>query len=355
MEKAELMAGIEVQSAYVGIAGEHISSLNSRGVVAAGGPTHEITVHDKERVIEAARSVAIPFDREVLHVLPQEYIVDDQGGINDPIGMAGVRLETNVHIVTGAVSAAQNVCKSVQRAEIEVEDIVLEPLASAQAVLEEDEKEMGICLVDIGGGTTDLALFFQRSVRHTSVIGLGGQNVTGDVAICLRTSWPHAEMIKCTHGSALALGVDEADVVDVPGVAGRPPQPVQRRELATIVEARMEEIFSLVRDEIRRTDYAPLIGAGVVLTGGGSLLEGVADLGEQVLDMPVRLGTPRGFQGLGDTVASPIYATALGLVLMGAEELRDPTLRVQQRSRELSEGRFDTVLGRMKEWLQTLV
>lgn len=354
VEEAELMAGVEVSSVYAGIAGEHVGSLNSRGIIAAGGDDREISAADRDRVIEASRAVAIiPIDREVLHVLAQEFAVDEQRGIRDPVGMSGVRLEADVHIVTGAVTSAQNICKSILRAGIEVRDIVLEPLASSHAVLEEDEKEMGVCLVDVGGGTTDIALFYQGSVRHTGVIGLGGQNVTNDVAIGLRSSWPHAEKIKCDHGTALAGQVGAEEMIEVSGIAGRAANSVPRRTLGAIIEPRMEEIFTMVRRELERTAYAETLSAGIVLTGGGALLDGVIALAEQVFDRPVRLGMPRSFEGMAERVASPIYATALGLILFGAENRVSTNGRYKANG--LSDGRFDMVLARMKEWFQTLI
>ncbi len=354
VQEAELMAGVEVSSVYAGIAGEHIGSLNSHGVIAIGGEKQEICEADRERVVEVARSIAtIPIDQEVLHVLTQEYMVDDQGEIRDPVGMSGLRLEAEVHIVTGAVTSAQNICKSILRADIEVRDIVLEPLASSYAVLEEDEKEIGVCRVDVGGGTTDIALFSQGSVRHTGVIGVGGQNVTNDVAIGLRTSWPHAEKIKCMHGTALSERVEAEDEIEVPGIAGRPALSVPHRELGDIIEPRMEEIFTLVQREIRDLAGVEFLSAGIVLTGGGALLDGAVELAEKVFDMPVRMGLPRVFEGMSEKVSSPIYATALGLVLYGAENRS--ASNGQHKANGLSEGKFDNVVNRMKEWFQTLV
>jgi len=360
VEEAELMAGVQVVAAYVGIAGEHVGSRNSRGVVAVGGSEGEVSPLDKERVIDAARAVSLPIDREVLHVLPQEFFVDGQGGIRDPVGMVGVRLEADVHIVTGAVTAAQNICKSILRADFEVRDIVLEPLASSYAVRDAAERDMGGCLIDGGGGTTDVTLFGRGSVRHTAVIGLGGQNVTNDVAIGLRTSWPQAEAIKCTHGAALSEQVEKEEVIEVPGIAGRPPRRVPRRELVTIIEPRMEEIFTMVRDPLRKMENPGTLGAGVVLTGGGVLLQGTVDLAEQVFEVPVRLGLPRGprgtsLEGMADRVNSPIYATALGLVLFGMENMGMGKVNVQHRASGLGEGRFDAVLERMREWFHAWV
>ncbi len=315
VQEAELMAGVKIQSVFVGIGGEHIKSINSRGVIAVSGPDHEITAVDQTRVIDAARAVSIPPDRQVIHVLPQEFIVDEQPGIKEPIGMSGVRLEAEVHIVTGAVTSIQNLLKSVSRAGIEVAELVLEPLGTSYAVLSPDEQEMGIALVDIGGGATNLAVFYEGSVRHTAVIGLGGQNVTNDVAIGLRTPWQQAERIKQDHGCALQSEVGSDERITVPGVAGRPSYQIPRRELATIIESRMEEIFSLIFKEIRRTEYTDLLSAGIVLTGGGASLEGMAKLAEQVFDMPVNAGFPQGVGGLIDSINRPDFATGLGLIL----------------------------------------
>ena len=352
--EAQLMAGVEVSSVYAGIAGEHIGATNSRGVIAVGGGQEEIGESDRERVIESARAVAaVPIDREILHVLPQEYRVDDQCGIRDPIGMSGVRLETNVHIVTGAVTSAQNICKSILRAGIEVRDIVLEPLASSHAVLEDDEREMGICLLDVGGGTTDLAVFRGGTVKHTGVIGLGGQNVTNDVAVGLRTSWGNAEAIKCDAGTALVSMAGDGEVVEVPGIGERPPKVMPRSDLGEIIEPRMEEIFTLARARLvgfglEQPFASGALSAGLVLTGGGALLQGAVELAEEVFQVPVRLGIPSGFAGMTEGVASPIYATALGLVLFGSE---NPISGIgQARPSDLAEGRFEQVIRRMKEW-----
>ena len=301
----------------MGSGGEHVKSINSRGVIAVSGPDHEITATDQARVIDAARAISIPPDRQVIHVLPQEYIIDDQPGIKEPIGMCGVRLEAEVHIVTGAVTSVQNLLKSVARAGVEVAELVLEPLAASYAVLSPDEQEMGVALVDIGGGATNLATFHEGSVRHTAVIGLGGQNVTNDVAIGLRTPWQQAERIKQDHGCALQAEVATEERITVPGVAGRASYQIPRRELSTIIEPRMEEIFSLVFKEIRRTEYSDLLSAGVVLTGGGSLLSGVSKLAEQVFDMPVNAGYPQGIGGMVDSINNPAFASAIGLVIYG--------------------------------------
>ena len=350
VDEAQLMAGVEVESVYAGVAGEHIDSLNSRGVIGVGGKGFEIGADDRDRVIEAARAVAIPFDREVLHVLPQEFVVDDQRGIRDPVGMSGVRLETSVHIVTAAATAVQNVSKSVERAGFGVRSLLLEPLAAGRAVLEADERDMGVCLVDIGGGTTDVAVYAGGGVRHTAVIGLGGQNVTNDVGLCLRTSMPHAEKVKREFGVAVAAGIDVGETVPMPGIAGREPRQVDRGELAAIIEARMAEIFSLVSEQVAAAGSARSLGAGVVLTGGGALLEGVVDLAEEVLGMPARLGAPAGLGGLGERVASPIYATALGLVLMGMEKEREGGQPARRRFRDPA-GPWNRLLQWFKEYL----
>ena len=345
IEDAQRMSGTRIDAVYAGIAGDHIRSVNTRAVVAVSGPDNEITPNDEERVIEAAKAVSIPMDREIVHVLPQSFVVDDQPGIKDPIGMSGVRLEADVHIVTGAVTSAQNICKSIRRAGVEVVDLVLEPIASSYAVLTSDEEEMGVALVDVGGGTSDLAVFSDGAIRHTAVVGLGGQNVTHDVAIGLRTPWKQAEAIKRGYGCALQSLVAPDDVIEVPGVAGRPSYDVQRGEMAAIIEARMEEIFGLVHREIRRTDYSNLLAAGVVITGGGSMLEGCAELAEEVFGLPVTVGRTRGVTGLVDAVSEPLYATGVGLVQFG----------LHHRNRNFisdEEDFFDSILGRMKNWVQ---
>jgi len=348
IDEAERMSDSRITAVYAGIAGDHIRSFNSRGVIAVSGPDSEINAHDEDRVIEAAKAVSIPMDREIVHVLPQEFVVDDQPGIKDPIGMSGVRLEADVHIVTGAVTSAQNICKSIRRAGVEVVDLVLEPIASSYAVLSPDEEEMGVVLVDVGGGTSDLAVFYDGSIRHTAVVGLGGENVTHDVAIGLRTPWKQAEAIKCRYGCALSTLVSKEETVEVPGVAGRPSYQVSRAELTAIIEARMEEISTLVNREIRRTDYADLLAAGVVLTGGGAMLDGCVELAEEVFGMPARLGTPGGVTGLVESVTQPIYATGVGLVLFGMHHRnRDGHL-----SHAAGDHLFESILGRMKNWVK---
>ncbi len=343
---AELMAGLKVDSVFAGIAGDHIRSLNSRGVIAISEPHNEVTKRDVERVIEAAKAVAIPMDREVLHVLPLEFWVDDQPGIKDPVGMMGVRLEVEVHIVTGAVTSAQNIYRSIRKAGLKVDDLVLQPLASSYAVLSPDEKKLGVALIDIGGGTADIAIFYDGCIRHTAVVGWGGENVTKDIAIGLRTPLEQAERIKRNYGSALPSLVEPDEQIDVPGVGGREPRPVSRRILAQIIEPRVEEIFTLALREIRRSDFADLLAAGVVLTGGASIMEGMAELAEQVFDMPAKVGTPVAPGGLTDLVSSPIHATGLGLIKWGLQSPKE-----RRRSR-LNNGLFEKILKIMKGWFK---
>ncbi len=323
VEEAERMAGHEIKGVHAGIAGDHIRSLNSRGVVSVSRKDNEIAPADLERVIEAAKAIAIPTDREIIHVIPQEFIVDDQDGIKDPVGMSGVRLEAEVHIITGAVTSARNICRAIQRAGLKVFDLTLEPLASAMAVLDDDEKDLGVVLLDLGGGTTDMAVFHEGAVRHTSIIPFGGANVTSDIAIGLRTPIDKAEVIKIQHGAALAAMVGD-ETVSVSGVGGRGDKEISRHVLASMIEPRMEEIFALANREVRKNHFAPLIGGGVVLTGGTSLLPGAAELAEQVFEMPVRLGVPRGLGGLSANVCDPRYATGVGLVLHAAKSEEGP-------------------------------
>ena len=318
VEEAERMAGIEVKGVFAGIAGDHIRSINSRGVIAVARKDNEIAPADVERVVEAAKAIAIPMDREIIHVIPQEFIVDDQDGIKDPVGMSGVRLEAEVHIITGAVTSAKNICRAIQRAELKVYDLVLVPLASAEAVLHDDEKELGVALIDIGGGTTDVAVFHEGSVRHTAIIPFGGTNVTSDIAIGLRTPIDKAEALKIQHGSALASRVQPEEMLGVAGVGGRADREISRHVLASMIEPRMEEIFALANKEVRKNHFAELLGGGVVLTGGTSLLPGVTELAEQVFEMPARLGVPRGLGGLAANVADPRFSTGVGLVLQAA-------------------------------------
>jgi cell division protein FtsA len=345
VDEAELMAGMEVHSVLAGIAGDHIRSINSRGVIAVSGTNREIGKNDISRVVDAAKAVAIPMDREIIHVLPQEYIVDDQSGIKDPVGMAGVRLEAEVHIVTGAVTSAQNLYKSIQKSGLNVQDLVLEPLASSYAVLSPEEKELGVALLDIGGGTTDIAVFYEGSIRHTAVIGLGGNNVTSDIAIGLRTSLAQAEKIKVEQGSALVSLTEDDQFIVVPGIGGRQERQVPRSLLASIIQPRMEELLGLALREIRRTDYADLLATGVVLTGGASQLPGVTELAEQIFDMPVKLGVPAGFGGLVDLAQSPKHATGIGLILYALQNSGRNGL-----GRLTEANMFERIFDRMKKW-----
>ena len=319
---AELMAGVEIGDAYVGIAGDHIKSLNSRGVIAVSRVDKTITERDIDRVIDAAKAIRLPDEREIIHVIPQEFIVDNQDGIKNPLDISGVRLEAEIHIVTGAMTAINNVIKCVHRAGIGVKDIVLQPLASSYSVLNSDEKELGCALLDIGGGTTDLAVFNEGAIRYTSVIGLGGKNVTSDIAIGLRTPIENAETIKVKYGCALRSMASKEETIEVPGPGEREPRNVSLDILGTIIEPRMEELFSLAKHEIQNNEFSGLMGAGIILTGGASLLRGSAELAEQIFDMPVKIGYPRGFGGgLTDIINNPAYATVLGLILYGVDGL----------------------------------
>ncbi|OGB93870.1 MAG: cell division protein FtsA [Candidatus Rokubacteria bacterium RIFCSPLOWO2_12_FULL_69_21] len=345
VEDAELMAGVEIRSAFVGIAGGHIKGINSRGVIAIAGKNREVTRQDIERVIDAAKAVALPVDREVIHVLPQEFMIDDQGGIREPLGMTGTRLEAEVHIVTGAVASAQNIIKCANKAGLEVRDIVLQQLASSEATLTPEEKELGCILVDIGGGTTDVAVFVEGSVYHTAVLAVGGDLLTNDIAIGLRTPHPEAESLKRKYGCALASMARPDEKIEVPSVGGRRPRILSRQTLCEIIQPRLEELFSLVDREVRRAGYVGRVNGGVVVTGGSSIMEGVPELAEQVFDMPVRRGIPRGVGGLTDVIGSPMYATGVGLGLYGAAH-RDRRKFRQVTDRNI----FDKVAARMKEW-----
>ncbi len=317
VQQAELMAGHEIIKVYAGIAGDHIRSINSKGVIAVSGKDKVIVQEDVDRVINAAKAIALPMDREILHVLPQEFIVDDQDGIKSPIGMAGVRLESEVHIVTAAAASAQNIVNCIHEAGYEVADIVLEPYASSLAVLDSDEKDLGVCIMDIGGGTTDIAMFFDGSIRFTSVIGLGGQHVTSDLSQGLRTPMEQAEEIKKKYGIAIQSMLEQDELIQVPGVGGRAPREISRSVLSAIIQPRMEEMFQLALREIEKSGMIDSMGAGIVLTGGASMLEGTVELAEQVMGMPVKIGTPIVKGGLVETVKSPIYATGVGLIYYG--------------------------------------
>jgi cell division protein FtsA len=346
IEEAELMAGCEISHVYTGIAGGHIKGFNSQGIVAV--KDKEIREADIQRVIDAAKAVAIPLDREVIHVLPQEFIIDDQGGIKEPLGMAGVRLEAKVHIVTGAVSSAQNIVKCANRTGLNVADIVLQPLASAEAVLSEDERELGVCLVDIGGGTTDIAIFSGGAIVHTAVIALGGNTLTNDIAIGLRTPTHEAERIKQKFGCCMGALVDKDETLEVPSVGGRQPRVLGRQILCEILEPRVEEIFQLVQREVQRCGFEDLLASGVVITGGSTLLAGMPELAEEVIGLPVRRGVPRGVGGLVDVVKSPIYATGVGLVVYGARNQDRRVFRIRD------ENVYRKVKGRMREWLEEI-
>ena len=347
IEEAELMAGVDVRNVYAGIAGDHIRSINSHGVIAVSRGGMEITRADIGRVVDAAKAVAIPMDREILHILPQEFTVDDQKGIKDPTGMAGIRLEVDVHIVTGAVSSAQNLVKAIQQAGYQVRDLVLEPLASSHGVLTDDERELGVALLDIGGGTTDIALFHEGSIRHTAVIGLGGNSVTNDIAIGLRTPARDAERIKERYGAAVAGMVDPDEEIVVPHMAGQGERRVSRELLASIIQPRMEEILSLARTDIKKTGWHDKVPSGFVLTGGAAALPGTVELAEEILAMPVRIGRPLGVTGLVDSVDEPRFATGVGLVIYG----RDAGREENRFTGGDDDALWSRVLERMKEWL----
>jgi cell division protein FtsA len=347
VEEAELMAGCEIRSVYAGIAGGHITGFNSRGIVAIKGS--EITEHDVERVTDAARAVAIPMDREVIHVLPQEYIVDDEPGIQNPVGMAGVRLEAKIHIVTGAVTSAHNIVKCANRSGLDVSDIVLESLASGEAVLTDEEKELGTALIDLGGGTTDLAVFAGKNIKHTFVLALGGNNLTNDIAIGLRAPYAEAEKIKTRYGTCLSEDIGRDETIEVPGMGGREPRKLPRQILAEILEPRCEEIFSLINREIYRAGMENVIPSGVVLTGGSSLLGGVTEIAESVFGLPTRQGKPQGIGGLVDVVNNPMYATGVGLVLYGAKNQTEKKFRIRDANI------FNRIVAQMKRWFKDVV
>ena len=344
VEEAELMAGCQIHSVFAGIAGSHIRSLNSHGIVAIRDK--EVTPNDVERVIDAARAVAIPADQKILHILPQEFLIDNQEGIREPVGMSGVRLEAKVHMVTGAVSAAQNIIKCVRRCGLEVDDIILEQLASSYSVLTDDEKDLGICLVDIGGGTTDIAVFTEGSIRHTAVIPIAGDQVTNDIAVALRTPTQNAEDIKIKYACALTQLASAEESIEVPSVGDRPPRKLARHTLAEVVEPRYEELLGLIQAELQRSGFEDRVAAGIVLTGGSAKIEGLVDLAEEVFHMPVRLGVPQYVTGLVDVVRNPIYSTGVGLLLFGHQN-RD------QRSLEGGLGKgLRGVWERMRGWFQ---
>ena len=344
VEEAELMAGCQIRSVYAGIAGSHVKSVNSHGIVAI--KDKEVTPNDVARVIDAAKAVAIPSDQRILHVLPQEFIIDKQEGIRDPISMSGVRLEAKVHLVTGAVSAAQNIIKCVRRCGLEVDDIILEQLASSASVLTEDEKELGVCLVDIGGGTTDIAIFTDGAIRHTAVIPIAGDQVTNDIAVALRTPSQYANDLKIKYACALRQLASSDETIEVPSVGDREPRRLARQTLAEVVEPRYEELLGLVQSELRRSGFEEICAAGIVLTGGSSKMEGVIELAEEIFHMPVRLGVPQHVSGLVDVIRNPIHATGVGLLLFGHKQ------RASFSSFELEENSEEGLWERMKSWFQ---
>ncbi len=343
IQEVELMADCKIRDVYTGIAGSHIKSFNSNGMVAI--KDKEVTPLDVERVIEVARAMPIPAEQQILHILTQEFIIDGQGGVREPIGMSGVKLEVKVHIVTGAVSAAQNVIKCVRRCGLEVMDLILQPLASSYAALTEDEKDLGVCLVDIGGGTTDIAVFTQGAIRHTAVLPVAGDQVTNDIAMALRTPTAEAEEIKIRHGVAMHTLADAEEMIEVPGVGDRPPRKLSCQALADVIEPRVSELFELVQAELRRSGYEELLSSGVVLTGGSSVMRGMAELGEEVFHMPVRVGAPHYEGSLADVVCQSRYAAAMGLTMEGAAQRR----RGIQARDTRSVWQF---FGRMRSWFE---
>ena len=346
IEEAELMAGTDISAVYCGIAGGHIKGFNSHGVVAV--KDKEVRESDLRRVIDAAKAVAIPLDREVIHIIPQEYIIDEQDGIREPLGMSGVRLEAKVHIVTGAVSSAQNIIKCANRTGLNVSDIILQQIASSEAVLSNDEKELGVALVDIGGGTTDIAIFSEGSIVHTAVLSLGGNHITNDLAVGLRTPTQEAEQLKIKYGSAMSSMISKDEMIEVPGVGGRKPRVLSRKLIAEIIEPRVEEIFSLVQREIIKSGYEDLLASGLVLTGGSTLLQGMSELAEMMFDLPVKKGTPKGFGGLLDVVSSPMYATGVGLVLYGSRHQTSTQFKIREQNI------YNKVKNRMVEWISEI-
>ncbi|MCK8600405.1 cell division protein FtsA [Desulfoferrobacter suflitae] len=342
VEEAELMAGCEISSVYAGVAGTHVQSLNSHGVIAI--KSREVTQADIERVLDAGKTIAMPYDRQILHVLPQQYIVDDQEGIQDPLGMSGVRLEAKVHIITGAISAVQNIIKCCEKADLMVQDAVLESLASSESVLDVDEKHLGVGLVDMGGGTTDVAIFQDHAIRYSCVVGLGGNHITSDISVGLRTSIDEAEKIKRKYGCAMLDWVNPQDVIEVGSVGGQKPRQLAQSILTEIIAARVEEILKIVEWELVRSGYIESLHAGLVLTGGVALLPGIKELAEKAFDMPVRIGVPYSFHGLGDVVKNPIYATATGLILYGWKH-GSPVVREKPKL-------LNRVIETMKGWFR---
>ncbi len=344
LEEAELMADCKITSVFTGIAGSHIKSLNSHGMVKIKDA--EVMAMDVDRVVETARAIALPTDQQILHILTQEFIIDGQEDVREPIGMSGMKLEVKVHIVTGAVSAAQNIVKCVKRCGLEVSDLVLQPLASSMATLTEDEKELGVCLVDIGGGTTDIAVFKQGSIRHTAVVPIAGDQITNDIAVAFRTPTQSAEDIKVKYGCALRQLADPKEIVEVPGVDGRDPRQLSLQTLAEVIEPRVVELYEFVLNELRRSGMEEMIASGIVITGGSSLMKGMVELGEEIFHMPVRLGMPRYVGGLSEVVSNPRYATGVGLVLMGKQQVE------RHIQGQLETNSFERLWEKMRSWFQ---
>jgi cell division protein FtsA len=344
LEEAELMADAKIKDVITGIAGSHIKSFNSHGMVAI--KDKEVSQYDIDRVIETARAVNIPMEQQVLHILEQEFVIDGQGGVRQPLGMSGMRLEVKVHIVTGAVSAAQNIMKCVRRCGLEVRDLMLQPLASADAVLLEDERDLGVCLVDIGGGTTDMAVFTDGAIKHTSVIPIAGDQITNDIAMALRTPTKDAEELKIAHGVALRQLASSTDMIDVPGVGDRGPRELSRQTLAEVIEPRVEELYSLIQRELRSSGLEELLSSGIVITGGSALMKGMVELGEEVFHMPVRVGLPNYTGALAEVVRNPRYSTGMGLLMAGMDQVkRDRHARIQGAG-------FKEIFERMKGWFK---
>ena len=344
LEEAELMANCKINEVYTGIAGSHIRGFNSDGMVPI--KDREVTERDVERVMEAAKAVNIPADQQILHILNQEFIIDGQEDVREPVGMSGIRLEVKVHIVTGAVSAAQNIMKCVHRCGLDVRDLILQPLASALAVLSEDEKELGVCLVDIGGGTTDIAVFTNGAIRHTAIIPIAGDQVTNDIAMALRTPTKSAEDIKCRYGCALRSLADTQEMVEVPDVGNRGSRQLSRQTLAEVIEPRIEELYCMVQAELRRSGFEELLSSGIVITGGSASLRGMVELGEEIFHMPVRLGLPNYHGNLKEVIHTPRYATGIGLILAGIEQMQ------HQHSSKLQGGSPKQIISRMKSWFE---
>jgi cell division protein FtsA len=345
LEEAELMADVKIREVWTGIAGSHIKSFNSHGMVAV--KDREVSQADVDRVAETAQAIPIPTDQQILHVLNQEFVIDGQEDVREPLGMSGVRLEVKVHIVTGAVSAAQNIMKCVRRCGLEVNDLILQPLASAMAVLSEDERDLGVCLADIGGGTTDLAVFTQGAIRHTAVIPIAGDQITNDIAMALRTPTKEAEEIKRRHGCALRELAAAQEMIEVPGVGDRGPRKLSRQTLAEVIEPRVEELYSLIQAELRRSGFEELLSSGIVITGGSAAMQGMVELGEEVFHMPVRLGLPAYSGGLAEVIRNPRYSTGVGLLMSGVQQ------RERQQIAKMHTGSVKQVIERMRKWFET--